>query len=87
MKNETYTIDANGAIKNPGRFQGQMLYVPYFWDMGLEGFADRDDGQTFGFDLTENDKKKFPELRGRRTIKIYQRNDGFISEIQGRRKR
>jgi len=27
-----YNIDDNGIIRNPGKFEGEMLYVPYFWD-------------------------------------------------------
>ena len=74
-----YRIE-HGIIKTPGQFEGEMLYVPYFWDAYLNGMADRDDGKTLGFDLTKEDKDMFPELKGRRTIKLYQRTDGFVVE-------
>ena len=28
------------------------------------------------------DKQQFPELKGRRTIKLYQRDDGFVCEVR-----
>lgn len=70
----------NGIIKTPGQFESESLYVPYFWDAYLNGMADRDDGKTISFDLTKEDKTMFPELKGRRTIKLYQRGDGFVCE-------
>jgi len=71
----------NGIIQNLGQFEGEALYVPYFWDAYLNGCADRDDGKVIGFDLTKEDKAMFPELKGRRTVKLYQRSDGFVCEV------
>ncbi len=76
----TFTIGTNGRIQNPGQFEGEMLYVPHFWEVFLDGFADRDDGSVLGFDLTAEDKAEFPELKGRRTVRLYQRDDGFVCE-------
>jgi hypothetical protein len=71
----------NGRICSPGKFEGEMVYVPYFWEAYLNGMADRDDGRTLGFDLTVEDKREFPELKGRRTVKLFQRDDGFVVEL------
>jgi hypothetical protein len=71
----------NGRIHSPGQFEGEMVYVPHFWDVFLNGFADRDNGNILGFDVTPEDKKEFPELKKRRTVKLYQRDDGFICEL------
>ena len=76
-----YKIDNNGAIRTLGQFEGEMLYVPYFWDAFLNGCADRDDGKILGFDVSAEDKAQFPELKKRRTVKLYQRDDGFICEV------
>jgi hypothetical protein len=70
----------NGIIRSPGKFEGEMIYVPYFWDAYLNGNADRDDGNVIGFDIDANDKAQFPELKKRRTVKLYQRDDGFVVE-------
>jgi hypothetical protein len=58
-----------------------MLYVPYFWDAYLNGCADRDDGTVLGFDVTREDKAIFPELKRRRTVRLIQRDDGFVVEV------
>jgi hypothetical protein len=70
----------NGRIRSPGKFEGEMLYVPFYWDIYLSGFADRDDGKILGFDVEPEDKQQFPELKKRRTVKLYQRDDGFVCE-------
>jgi hypothetical protein len=36
----------NGRIRNPGKFEGEMLYVPYFWEAYLNGCADSDNRGT-----------------------------------------
>jgi hypothetical protein len=75
-----YTLE-NGIIRTPGMFEGEALYVPYFWDAFMNGCADRDDGAVLGFDVTQEDKAQFPELKRRRTVKLYQRDDGFVCEV------
>ena len=70
-----------GRIRTLGQFEGEMVYVPHFWDAYLNGGANRDDGKSLWFDVTAEDKVKFPELKRRRTVKLYQRNDGFVCEI------
>lgn len=70
----------NGIIRSPGQFEGEAIYVPYFWEAYLNGMADRYDGEILGFDLTPDDKAEFPELKGRRTVRLYQRDDGFVCE-------
>lgn len=70
-----------GRIASPGQFEGEAVYVPYFWEAYLNGFADRDDGTILGFDLTTDDVAQFPELKGRRTVELIQRDDGFVVEV------
>lgn len=76
-----YKVSEQGVITTPGKFEGEMVYVPHFWDVFLDGGADRDDGKVIGFDVTPEDRKEFPELKGRRTVKLYQRDDGFVCEL------
>ena len=70
----------NGIIRSPGQFEGEAVYVPHYWGIYLDGFADRDDGNVLGFDVTQEDKAEFPELKRRRTVKLVQRDDGFVCE-------
>ena len=77
-----YDINQHGRIRNPGRFEGEMLYVPAFWDAYLNGCADSDDGTVLSFDITPEDRKEFPELpRRKRTVRLWQRDDGFVIEV------
>jgi hypothetical protein len=68
-------------VKGPGKFEGEARYVPYYWSVFLEGFADRDDGKILSFNVSAEDKENFPELKRRKVIKLYEREDGFVVEI------
>jgi hypothetical protein len=52
-----------GLIADPGKFQGEMLYTPYFYDSMLNGFADEDIDGTAFFVINDHDRKEFPELK------------------------
>jgi hypothetical protein len=69
------------AVQGPGKFQGQAVYVPFFWDAYLNGFADRDDGHVLGFDVSAEDKALFPELKRRRTVRLVETESGFVVEV------
>jgi len=68
-------------VARPGKFQGEAIYVPYFWQQFLEGGADRDDGRVLGFDVNADDKAIFPELKRRKTVRIMETADGFVVEV------
>ena len=75
-------------ITQPGKFEGEPVFVPYFWDLGLSGFSDSDDGKTYGFRFSfskPEDKallKEWPTLKrwlGRkRSFKLYEDDHGFV---------
>ena len=75
----------DGTIRNPGKFELQPLWVPVLWDTALEGFADTDDGETYGFTVPKGDplRAEFPELDawlGRhRTVKLVESCTGFVT--------
>lgn len=68
-------------VTRPGKFEGEAVYVPYFWEAYLDGFADRDDGRTIGFNVSAEDKAIFPELRGRKTVRLVEDGAGFVREV------
>lgn len=74
-----YKISAEGVIESPGKFEGEMIYVPYFWDMGLDGFADSDDGEVFEFAVSDAEREIFPELEGAEMIELYESDSGFVT--------
>lgn len=81
---ESYDVDANGRIVSPGKFEGEPIFTPYFWDIAMQGLADSDNGDAFGFTINKEDDahKEFPELKkwlGRkRSLKLFQCDLGFI---------
>lgn len=75
-----YTV-RNGVIQSPGKFEGEAVYVPFYWEAFLNGMADRDNGTTLGFDVTAEDKILFPELRRRRAVKLIEDDQGFVREV------
>lgn len=77
---ETEYRTAAGRITSPGKFEGEHIYVPYYWEAYLNGCADRDNGTILGFDVTADDRREFPELKGKRTVRLYQHDDGFVCE-------
>jgi len=78
-----YRIEA-GVIRNPGKFELQPLWVPALWNIAMEGFADSDDGKTYGFTIPKGDalRVEYPELNAwlgrRRTVKLMQTSQGFV---------
>jgi hypothetical protein len=79
-----YRIEA-GAIRNPGKFELQPLWVPALWSIALDGFADSDDGEAYGFTIPKGDslRSEFPELDvwlgRRRTVKLVESCAGFVT--------
>lgn len=72
--------DCEEAVSRPGKFEGERPYVPFYWDILLDGGADEEDGDVAIFRVTDEDRATFPELAGRETVRIYERSDGFVCE-------
>lgn len=79
---ESYDI-VKGIVTNPGKFEGEPAYVPYFWELGLDGMADEDftdvGGAVYAFDITEDDKIFFPGLLKYKRIELRESEVGFVS--------
>lgn len=80
---EEFTITPIGTINEPGKFEGEMVYVPHYWNVYLHGFASRDDGTTLGFDIDPKDRLYF---RGwipvnKRTVRLIEDDQGFVHEV------
>lgn len=78
-----YTV-ASGRIASPGKFEGEPVFAPALWDIGLNGFADGGDGNTYRFTIPHDDplRAEWPELDGwlgrRRTIRLREDGQGFV---------
>jgi hypothetical protein len=67
-------------IKTPGKFEGEPLWAPYYWDLALEGNADMDDCVEggYGFKLDASDVEVWPELKGTPMILLFESDNGFV---------
>lgn len=71
-------------ITQPGKFEGEPVFAPYYWEMGLSGFADSDDGRVYGFRFKNSDSDfvTWPQLKkwlGRkRSLKLVEDSQGFV---------
>jgi hypothetical protein len=71
-------------ITQPGKFEGEPIFAPHYWDIALQGFADSDDGNVFTFKFKAGDRDfvVWPELKqwlGRsRTLRMAEDSQGFV---------
>ena len=70
-------VSPGGRIQDPGKFEGEAWYIPYFWDSYLNGMAD-DDGEYLTFDLEDDERKAFGIKRSK--LRLYQTDNGFVCE-------
>ena len=76
---ENYTIE-DGIIQDPGRFEAEPVYVPYFVDALMNGDPGEFDETSNLYELRDFDpecRQEFPELKPFRTITIWQSDQGF----------
>lgn len=81
MESTDYTLE-NGRIVDPGKFEGEPAWAPYFWDLGLDGGASEDCGPCQFFILTQGDRERFPDLADTYGIGLEESEQGFVySEV------
>jgi hypothetical protein len=85
LKNEKCEYENDGErITQPGKFEGEPIFAPYFWNLALEGFADIDNGKVYTFKITkaDNGNQFWPEicnwLGRKRTIRLREDEQGFV---------
>ena len=72
------------AVNHPGKFEGEPIYVPYFWDLVLNGSQDGtiydEDSPVDYVQVNVEDAEMFQELRGRSGLYIllWESNQGFV---------
>lgn len=76
---EHYHVSPFGIILTPGKFEAEMLYVPYFWELGLDGAWTEDVDGVYFFIIDADDRAKFPELGEAYGIAITANDSGFVS--------
>jgi hypothetical protein len=77
-----YKTDDMGRITSPGKFEGEMYYIPELWDLVLEGGADEEIGDypTYAVFVVDADLlKKYPEItREVAELWLYEDDNGFV---------
>jgi hypothetical protein len=73
-----YQVSPNGVILSPGKFESEMLYVPYFWEAYMNGMADDDDGSILTFIVNQDDLNEFPELANVKKVQLEETDQGFV---------
>jgi hypothetical protein len=79
---EGYGVNEFGVITDPGKFEGEPLWVVYFYEQMLEGSGD-DWGGGAGetvFTVSAEDRKEFPELEDIGTVIIWESDQGFVNK-------
>lgn len=79
-----YAVDSHGLITTPGKFEREWIFAPYFWSAGMEGFADEDIDGVWFFDVSEEDRRLFPEIDAIAgiecaVISISENDQGFVN--------
>jgi len=59
---DTYQHDANKIIRSLGKFEGEPIYAPYYWDCCLKGMFAEDVNGVFFMPLDASDHAMWPEL-------------------------
>jgi hypothetical protein len=79
----TYECDEQGRITSPGKFEGEMCYLPYFYDLAMcgEGEFDDEDG-TFTVTIEPEDRELFPQLAADHgDVTMIESDSGFVYEV------
>ena len=73
-----YTV-CNGEIMSKGKFDGEPVWAPYFWDLALHGEADieTENGDS-QFAITKEQRLMWPELGRAKTILLAELDTGDV---------
>ena len=81
----TQHYDNDGQrITQPGKFEGEPVFAPHFWDLAMVGGSDSDNGTVFTFRIKASDPEHamFPTLKewlGKsRTLRMREDSQGFV---------
>ena len=75
-----YQIE-HGIIRNPGKFEGEAEYMPFFYDVYLNGCAD-DNGHVLSVLVEPADKIAWPQLKRRQRVRFVITDQGFVTEVR-----
>ena len=79
-----YVTDKRGCVCNAGKFEGEMEYVPFFWDASGDGSAEildwSDDTTTYLVTVEDADRAAWPSIGADIVAMHLQESEqGFVS--------
>jgi hypothetical protein len=77
-----YGITELGTVKSLGKFQGEMIYVPYMWRRCLDGMYAEDIANVFFIPFDDDDRAAFPEIGTTYGIALKESDNGFVYGIE-----
>ncbi len=70
-----YKVNSAGVIESPGSYEGERIYVPYFYEAPFDRKPDIREVGTIGFIVNRQDAELFPEfLKEGEIVRIYLAN-------------
>lgn len=81
---DSYDVDSRGIITSPGKFEGEAVYVPHFWDVTMDGSCETlgwpYGAETYLVDIDDSDRAAWPELPTDCVALHFQESEsGFVS--------
>ncbi|MBI5931753.1 MAG: hypothetical protein HY862_20755 [Chloroflexi bacterium] len=76
-----FQVDDAGIIRSPGPFEGQNLYIPYFWYLHISGYRENVQEGIVIFRVRMEDRAQFPELSDREIVQLTQQENGTIVQL------
>ena len=88
IESEYRVVD--GLIRNPGKFEGEAVYVPYYWDLVMEGEGEEvmeveseRESPRIRFVVDSEEEAAFAdvlggELRCGATVELFEDSQGFV---------
>lgn len=80
-----YDVNASGMITSPGKFEGEPIFAPYYWEQAVcigAHDGETDDGGLV-FYLDADDYAMWPELRAwlgdKNTLIVRETGRGFVT--------
>jgi len=76
---KNFTIK-EGIIHSPGKFEGEPLWAPYFWEIVLEeaGHEGNEAVTSVDVSIDDRDREIFPELCWAKEISLWCDDNGFV---------
>lgn len=75
-----YTVDDNGLIVNPGKFEREPAYMPLAYEAYMDGRANETASGKLVVNFPEDMKARFPQWKHRKQVRFVIDDNGFVTE-------